>query len=313
LLVLLIEIDLDITLNFTHPSIKFSPNMILKIIKNSALMLSAAVLLSVNAIADDAKITKSMTFHYDQYPQSAYSNQVAVINWNSKEGVERFNRTEFKGDFFRLAHHYAPQPNPAACGQGAATIILGAIYELNNTPFPVVEEWPIAIGDKKYPLQYRLFNEGNFFTEATDKVLDRKAIYMKKTKKDGTFGGGIDIDELQKMFKIHGVKSSLVYANKYNEEKIVEFRKLVKEVVNSDKKFLVLNYDHSYKSLMGGHYSPVAAYDEKSDSILMLDVAAHRNPWIWINLADIYHAMNTKNYAGTNYRGYLIIDTKLHK
>lgn len=292
--------------------------MILQKIKNSALVFFTATLLSNAFVSysfalDDAKITKSLTFHYEQYPKSAYSNQVAVINWNSKEGIERFSRAEFKGDFFRLAHHYAPQPNPAACGQGVATIILGAVYEMNNTPFPVVEEWPIAIGDKKYPLQYRLFNEGNFFTEATDKVLDRRVIYMKKTKTDGTFGGGIDIDELQKMLKIHGVKSKLIYVDKYSDDKFSEFRKLVKNVVNSDKNFLVLNYDHSYKSLMGGHYSPIVAYDEKSDSVLMLDVAAHRNPWIWINLSDIYHAMNTKNYAGNNYRGYLVVDSKLPK
>ncbi len=285
--------------------------MILKIIKNSALALALSA--GVAFAADDVKITESVTFHYDKYPPSAYSKEVAVVNWNSQEGIERFNRSEFKGDFFRLAHHYAPQPNPVACGQAAATIVLGAIYELNKTPFPLVEEWPVAIGDKKYPLQYRLFNEGNFFNEATDKILNRKTIYMKMTKADGTFGGGVDIDELQAMLKVHGVKSKLVFADKYDDEKLAEFRKLVKEVVNSDKKFLILNYDHSYKNLMGGHFSPVAAYDEKSDSVLMLDVAAHRNPWIWINLSDIYHAMNTKNYAGTNYRGYLIIDSKLRK
>lgn len=292
--------------------------MIFKTIKNSALALSTAVLLSTSFAgdifaSDDTKITKSLTFHYDKYPQSPYSNQVAVVNWNSKEGIERFNRTEFKGDFFRLAHHYAPQPNPAACGQAAATIILGAVYELNKTPFPTVEEWPIAIGDKKYPLQYRLFNDENFFNEATDKILNRKTIYMKMTKTDGNFGGGIDIDELQKMLKIHGVKSHLVFADKFSDEKVAKFKELLKETVNSDKKFLVLNYDHSYKNLMGGHFSPVAAYDEQSDSVLMLDVAAHRNPWIWINTNDLYHAMNTKNYADTNYRGYLVIDAKLNK
>ena len=79
----------------------------------------------------------------------------------------------------------------------------------------------------------------------------------------------------------------------------------------SDREFLLLNYDHSYKSLMGGHFSPVAAYDEKSDSVLILDIAAHRNPWIWINLSDLYQAMNTQNYAKTANRGYLIIDAKL--
>lgn len=276
--------------------------------------LSIAGLLNINAaFADEKTLIKSFTFHYDQYPKSAYSDSVAVVNWNSKEGIERLERTTYKGDFYRLAHHFKPQINPAACGQAAATIVLSAIYELNHKPFPVIEEWPITIEGKKYPLQYRLFNETNFFNHETDKILDRRAISMKVTKADGSFGGGIDIDELQKMLKVHGVKSKLVYVEKYDEKALAKFRDLVKEVVNSDKDFLILNYDHSYKSLMGGHFSPVAAYDEKSDSVLMLDVAAHRNPWIWINLSDIYHAMNTKNYAGTSYRGYLIVNSKLRK
>ena len=292
--------------------------MNLKNIRKSVVAFSALAVLGFNfaansAALDDSKIAKSMTFHYSEYPKSAYSDKVAVTNWDSKEGIERFSRSEYKGDFFRLVHHFAPQPNPAACGQAAATVVLSAVYELNNKPMPVVEEWPIVIGDKKYPLQYRIFNEGNFFNEATDKILDRKAIYMKMTRKDGSFGGGIDIDELQKMLEVHGVKSKLVYANEYDEKTLVRFRELVKETVNSDKKFLILNYDHSYKNLMGGHFSPVAAYDEKSDSVLMLDVAAHRNQWIWIDLSDLYHAMNTKNYVGSNYRGYLVVDTKLSK
>ena len=266
---------------------------------------------SFNFAFANETITKSMTFHYNDYPVSAYSKQVAVTNWNSKEGIERLERTTYKGDFYRLAHHFKPQINPAACGQGAATVVLSGIYELNKKPFPVIEEWPIAIGDKKYPLQYRLINETNFFNEATDKILDRRTISMKITKKDGSFGGGIDIDELQAMLKVHGVKSKLVNVDTYSDAKLSDFRKLVKEVVNSDKEFLILNYDHSYKSLMGGHFSPVAAYDEKSDSVLILDVAAHRNPWIWINLSDVYHAMNTKNYAQTAYRGYLVVSTKL--
>lgn len=285
-----------------------------KSVKTFAVATLLATSASFNiALADEATITKSMTFHYSKYPESPYSKEVAVTNWDSAEGISRFERTVYKGDFFRLAHHFKPQNNPAACGQAAATVVLSAIYELNSKPFPVIEEWPITIGDKKYPLQYRLINETNFFNSETDKVLDRRAISMKITKADGTFGGGIDMDELQKMLKIHGVKSKMVQVDKFSDEKLSAFRELVKKVVNSDKEFLLLNYDHSYKGLMGGHFSPIAAYDEKSDSVLMLDVAAHRNPWIWINLSDLYHAMNTKNYAQTSYRGYLIVDTKLKK
>ncbi len=284
-----------------------------KTVKTLAFAFAIASSASFAFAADNETLTKSFTFHYDKYPASAYSKQVAVINWDSEEGIARLERTKFKGDFYRLAHHYKPQINPAACGQAAATLVLSAIYELNQIPFPVIEEWPITIADKKYPLQYRLINETNFFNETTDKVLDRRSISMKITKKDGTFGGGLDIDELQKMLKIHAVKSKLVNVDKFSDDKLSEFRSLVKEVVNSPKDFLVLNYDHSYKGLMGGHFSPVAAYDEQSDSVLILDVAGHRNPWIWVNLSDIYHAMNTKNYAQTAYRGYLVVDSKLDK
>ncbi len=280
----------------------------------SARTVAIAALLVANAGFNSAfaneTLTKSMTFHYDKYPESPYSNKVAVTNWNSEEGISRLERTKYKGDFYRLAHHFKPQINPAACGQAAATMVLSAIFELNHQPFPIVEEWPIAIGDQKYPLQYRLINDSNFFNNETDKILDRRTISMKITKRDGTFGGGIDIDELQKMLKLHGVKSKLTNVKEYNDKNLSEFRELVKTVVNSNKEFLILNYDHSYKNLMGGHFSPVAAYDEKSDSILMLDVAAHRNPWIWINLSDIYHAMNTKNYARTAYRGYLVVNAE---
>ncbi len=266
---------------------------------------------SINANANEAFINKSLTFHHDKYDNSKYSESVAVVNWHSEEGIKRFNRTEAKGDFFRLAHHFKPQVNPAACGQAAATIVLSAIYEINHKPFPIIEEWPIAIGEKKYPLQYRLLNDSNFFNGETDKILDRRVISMKIRKKDGEFGGGMDIEELQKMLRVHGVKSQLTNVKEYSDANLNKFRDLVKSSVNSDKKLLLLNYDHSYKSLMGGHFSPIAAYDVDSDSVLVLDVAAHRNPWIWINLSDVYHAMNTKNYAQTSYRGYLVIDTAL--
>lgn len=254
---------------------------------------------------------KSTSFHYEKYPESNYSKNVAVINWDSKEGIERFNSSQYKGDFFRLAHHFKPQSNPAACAQASGTIILSAIYELSHKPFPIVEEWAIPVGDKKYSLEYRLLNEHNFFNEKTDKVLDRRVPYLRKTKEDGTFGGGMDIEDLQKMLKIHGASSKLVNVNEYSEKNVDGFRELLKSTLNSDKKFIILNYDHSYKGLMGGHFSPVAAYDEVSDSVLILDVAAHRNPWVWINTSDLYHAMNTKNYAQTAYRGYLVIDAKI--
>jgi hypothetical protein len=280
------------------------------------LTLSLFFLISIQSFAkatNEDIITKSLTFHYSKYPASKYSNKVAVVNWNSPEGIKRFERTKIKGDFYRLSHHFKPQNNPAACAQAAATIVLSAIYELNNKDFPIIEEWPIQIGDKKYPLQYRLWNETNFFNRKTDRILDRRVISMKIRDKNGNFAGGVDIEDLQKMLMLHKVKSHLFNVEKSDQKEIEKFRKTVIDVINSDDEFLILNYDHSYKSLMGGHFSPVVAYDEESDSVLILDVAAHRNPWIWVDLSDIHYAMNTKNYSQKSYRGYLVVDTELKK
>lgn len=271
----------------------------------------AGLVVSNIALANTDFIIKSLTFHYGQYDKSKYSDKIAVVNWNSKQGIKRFDESDYKGDFFRLAHHFKPQSNPALCGQASATIVMSAIYEINKKPFPIIEEWPIAIGDKRYPLQYRLWNENNFFNEKTDKILDKRIISLKATKNNGDFGGGMDIEDLQKMITSHGLKSKLVSVTKSDEKSINEFRNLLKNILNSDKQFLILNYEHSYKGLMGGHFSPVVAYDEDSDSVLILDVAAHRNPWIWVDLKDIVHSMNTKNYTQTSNRGYLIVDTKL--
>lgn len=64
-----------------------------------------------------------------------------------------------------------------------------------------------------------------------------------------------------------------------------------------------------YLEESGGHYSPIAAYDEKSDSVLILDTWAAANTWIWVKLEDLYKSMNTLD--GKNYRGYLIVKNSL--
>lgn len=271
------------------------------------------VLVSMPSFANEDVIKKSLSFHYGEYSKSQHSDSVAVVNWSSKDGIARLERTKYKGDFYRLAHHFKPQSSPAMCGPAAAMVVTSAIYELNKKPLSLIEAWPIDIMGKKYPLEYRLINDSNFFNQETDKILNRKAIDMKITRKDGSFGGGIDMEELQAMLKIHGVKSKVIHLEKFDDAKLNSFRALVKSIVNSDKEFLVLNYDHSYKSMIGGHYSPVVAYDEESDSVMMLDVGSHRNPWVWINTTDLYKSMMTKNYTQTAYRGYMIVDAKLSK
>jgi hypothetical protein len=59
---------------------------------------------------------------------------------------------------------------------------------------------------------------------------------------------------------------------------------------------------------IGGHISPLAAYDAKADRFLILDVARYKYPPVWVKTADIFAAMNTLDAANDNKtRGFVLV------
>lgn len=83
----------------------------------------------------------------------------------------------------------------------------------------------------------------------------------------------------------------------------------IKTNLKTKDDYILVNY--SRKSLGqkgGGHISPVAAYDQKSDSFLIMDVNPNKAPWVWLNSKDLIAAMNT--FDTLENRGYLLIKDK---
>ena len=67
-----------------------------------------------------------------------------------------------------------------------------------------------------------------------------------------------------------------------------------------------LNVQLAHGESAYGRFSPsLFSVDERSDSILLLDVAGYLNPWYWTRVEHLYQAMNTRD--GDNYRGYLVV------
>lgn len=56
-----------------------------------------------------------------------------------------------------------------------------------------------------------------------------------------------------------------------------------------------------------GHFSMLGAYDENSDSILVMDVAAHHGVWYWLDLEVLFMAMREKYPLQPDEGGYLIV------
>ena len=88
---------------------------------------------------------------------------------------------------------------------------------------------------------------------------------------------------------------------------INDFRKQIKQIMSSDNKYMLANYHTgAMYPITSGHFSPVVAYYEPTDMVLIMDVAGHLGTWVWIKVEELYKSMNT--LINGNVRGYIIIE-----
>ena len=108
------------------------------------------------------------------------------------------------------------------------------------------------------------------------------------------------------ILKTYKLKTKINYVDTINQKSLEDFKEMLKNILSEDKKFLLANFDGTVLGLKTvGHISPIVAFDAKSDSVLILDVAGHKNGWYFISVVDLLKAMNTKD--GEHYRGYLVV------
>jgi hypothetical protein len=93
------------------------------------------------------------------------------------------------------------------------------------------------------------------------------------------------------------------------ESDLPAFRQQVRENAATAGDYMILNY--SLGSLAGlgeggGHCSPMAAYDEEEDLVLLLD-PRRANRRFWIATASLYEAMNTIDKVSDEHRGWVTV------
>jgi len=72
--------------------------------------------------------------------------------------------------------------------------------------------------------------------------------------------------------------------------------------------FLVVSYDRKVLQQTGsGHFSPIAAYDEESDSLLILDTARFKYGAHWVPLPLLFDAMLPADPETGKSRGYVLL------
>ncbi|MFN2195897.1 MAG: phytochelatin synthase family protein [Anaerolineales bacterium] len=251
------------------------------------------------------------TTNYGVFGPSSFSPQgeTVLIRWDTEEGQTRLARSSYKNDFFQLADNFQPQANPLYCGIASSVIVLNAM-RLNRNEVPSQRSLevvvPSAMGGGR--LQYREYSQMTLLDERTEPVKARVVIELKNAGDGaGKIQPGLTLAQLKGILEAYHVRVVLHYVDTDSEDAIRGFRKDLKAVLTDSERFLVVNFKgKALGTSTDGHISPVAAYDEQSDSVLVLDVAGHRNPWYWAPAADLYGAMHTLD--GEHYRGYLVIE-----
>lgn len=187
--------------------------------------------------------------------------------------------------FFQLINNFETQIESTWCALGAIVTVLNSLHI----------EKPYTFGSGGNQLRY--------FTQQY--LMDNNSCTSAIIKSHPSMPG-LDLDEVQQILKCLNVDSDLYLSNETADTKLKEIFKLT-YVPN---RYVVVNfqrgkiYQAPYK---GAHYSPLGAYNEENDRVLVMDVARYKYPPVWVKTQDMINALNTTTRQGKS-RGLLIVN-----
>jgi hypothetical protein len=204
-----------------------------------------------------------------------------LVYFDQPESARLFDQADVKGQFWTLTRYYISQRIDTFCSVASSVMVLNAL-EVPSPPSPMT-----------YP--YHKFDEQNFFTQS---VLARQRV-------KNIAGDGLYLAELGNMLKAFDVTIAEYHSDTVTVD---EFRRLAVAALKSTDRYVVVNFSRERITQEGGgHFSPLAAYDSKSDRFLVLDTARYKYPPFWVKAQDLWDAMNTIDADAKAKRGFLII------
>ena len=239
--------------------------------------------------------------------ESADSRPPALLEWSSAESVERLSRSSHKADFFPLSNHFISQDNSIFCGPVSSAIVLNALRLGRKEGLPrdrssIAEDemdwlWP---GADPFYGKYTPNNVLNDRAKTRLEVLGKPILIEGDPKSDY----GLQLRQLAQVLRSHGLE--VVTRTVDDGADPAAIRREIATNLGMGEDYVLVNYARrSLGQQGGGHISPLGAYDEASDSFLIMDVNPNRAPWVWVDADDLIAAMRT--FDTVENRGYLLI------
>jgi hypothetical protein len=124
---------------------------------------------------------------------------------------------------------------------------------------------------------------------------------------------GISFDTFACLAKCQGLG---VQAIRASDSSLDNFRQVVKQICASSSSsngthptsFLIVSYTRKVLGQTGtGHFSPIGAYDEASDSVLLLDTARFKYGPHWVKVELLFEALTPLDPSTGKSRGFMIL------
>ncbi len=231
------------------------------------------------------------------------------ISFNSDEGLQRLIRSSAKSDFAVLANHFEAQSNRAFCGPTTAAIILNSVFAKSSAlPRDSSRIQPADLKNLNpgFDLTVARFTQETVIQKGQKtraQILGEPMFINGKMMRDG----GYQLRQFDEMLRANQLKTKLTVVS--NQMELNEVREDFIKNLQTTGDYLVVNYRREEVGQTGGaHISPIGAYDETSDSVLILDVNPAAHSWVWIPLSALFKAMKT--FDKVENRGYVLIEAQ---
>ena len=214
-------------------------------------------------------------------PNSNLAIHPSLISLDSDDGRRLLWESRAREDFIPLSSYFTTQKSLAYCGVASGTMVLNGL--------------PVDRPASEHHHPYRLFTQENFFSDATDRAVDRSSVARS----------GMTLRELGDVMGTFPVKVEVTHAA---ESSVASFREEAVRTLRDRDSYLIVNYlRKAIHQETGGHFSPVAAYHQGEDRFLILDVARYKYPPVWVKAEVLWDAMVAVDSSSGKSRGYLFV------
>lgn len=177
------------------------------------------------------------------------------------------------------------------------------------TPLPHYQSEPASAVIVMNSLQPgKDYTQNNLFVPETAHIITHDEVIHGRPQGYGRRAKLFTLDKLADMIHTRsGLETEVYHAGSGTSEyDYSEFVEHLKKDSESPDDHMIIRFSQAYLQgvgTVGGNSSPVGAYNEEKDMVLMLYPYGE----FWISSSDIYEAMNTIDWADDTHRGWLVV------